>query len=1011
MTNPANQAITAPDLNSSHTGVTARAGIFIFIFMLSGLSGLIYESIWSHYLKLFLGHAAYAQSLVLAIFMGGMAGGAWLAGRFSVRWKNVLLGYALAEGLIGVSALLFHDLFDQFMQAAFVWIIPHLGSVAMVHAFKWTLAGLLILPQSILLGMTFPLMCAGVLRLLPNNSGKTIASLYFANSFGGAIGVLLSGYVLIAHVGLPGTIMLAGVVNILLALTVWLLTRQQTATLPARADVKDALRDRWFRILLVAAMITGAASFMYEIAWIRMLSMVLGSSTHAFELMLSAFIFGLAFGGLWIRRRIEMIADQVHYVAWVQMAMGVLAMLSLVMYGFTFELMHVALDSFSRTESGYLVFNTSSHLLALLVMIPATFCAGMTLPLMTNALLRNGNGESSIGSVYAANTVGAIIGVLLSVHVLISLIGVKGLVIVGGILDIGLGLALLRLTAYQQDNRKFYRLATVSVVTILLFISSVQLDPAQMASGVYRHGHAALPADSDILYHRDGKTATITLYASEDGNRVISTNGKPDAAIQMVGNQASGDEVTMVLAGTLPLAYHPEARTIANIGMGSGLTTHTLLGADSIERVDTIEIERAMVEGAKYFIPHVERAYSDPRSNIHIEDARTFFSTNGHSYDIIVSEPSNPWVSGVANLFTTEFYAGVTRYLAPDGLFVQWLQIYEIDTSLVASVLRALSGQFSDYVVYNTDSSNILIIARKEGSFDKPGVSVFADTALRESLERVNIRNVDDLLVRYIGNKSVLDPYFYGFGTPENSDYFPYLDQHAVKSRYLGHDAQQLNDLNMAPLPALEMLEPGRQGVVAANVSLNRNLNRTTALHQALQLRDVLARGIEPELIQSLEASGTRTESVILARLMLEQCTAHKHPQLWQKHMLRVAISLIPHLSSAELRPAWDALKTMPCYADLQSDQQHWIELLTSISARDGAAMARQAERLLVIDQYTQNSEIYGYLLAAAMLGHMQNDDPAMAMHAWNTHAARLLRGKMPGNFLRFLYLAAKTRH
>ena len=111
-------------MNSSHTGVTARASIFIFIFMLSGLSGLIYESIWSHYLKLFLGHAAYAQSLVLAIFMGGMAGGSWLAGRFSVRWKNVLLGYALAEGLIGVSALLFHDLFDQFMTPYYKEIVP-----------------------------------------------------------------------------------------------------------------------------------------------------------------------------------------------------------------------------------------------------------------------------------------------------------------------------------------------------------------------------------------------------------------------------------------------------------------------------------------------------------------------------------------------------------------------------------------------------------------------------------------------------------------------------------------------------------------------------------------------------------------------------------------------------------------------------------------------------------------------------------------------------------------------
>src|SRR6185369_874975 len=147
-------------------------GIFLLLFALSGFSGLIYESIWTDYLKLFLGHAAYAQTLVLAIFMGGMAIGSALSSRYSVRWKNLLLCYAATEGLIGLCALAFHTAFDLTTNFSFTTIIPHLNNPAIVTAFKWTISALMILPQSVLLGMTFPLMSAGILRLFPDKPGS-----------------------------------------------------------------------------------------------------------------------------------------------------------------------------------------------------------------------------------------------------------------------------------------------------------------------------------------------------------------------------------------------------------------------------------------------------------------------------------------------------------------------------------------------------------------------------------------------------------------------------------------------------------------------------------------------------------------------------------------------------------------------------------------------------------------------------------------------------------------------
>jgi hypothetical protein len=168
-------------------------------------------------------------------------------------------------------------------------------------------------------------------------------------------------------------------------------------------------------------------SLIYELAWIRLLSLVLGSSTHSFELMLSAFILGLALGGLWIRRRIERLADPIRSLANIQVAMGLLALATVPLYGKSFDLAQLILSALSRTEAGYQAFHFASHFICLLVMLPATICAGMTLPLLTYALLQRGGGERVIGAVYGANTLGSIAGVLLAVNLLMPLFGAKGL--------------------------------------------------------------------------------------------------------------------------------------------------------------------------------------------------------------------------------------------------------------------------------------------------------------------------------------------------------------------------------------------------------------------------------------------------------------------------------------------------------------------------------------------------------------------------------------------------------
>src|SRR5712692_2850422 len=255
--------------------------VFFLLFTVSGFTGLIYESIWSHYLKLFLGHAAYAQTLVLALFMGGMAIGSWLCSRWSAGWGNLLRGYAVAEGLIGIAALAFHPVFVTATDAAYESILPALGGEIPAMLFKWTLAGLLILPQSVLLGMTFPLMSAGLIRRYPAAPGESLAMLYFTNSFGASIGVLASGSVTRERRGPARPVHGGGALSPARGGAGSLRARGAAETMSARPGAgRDSEAAAPFRLFLAVALLTGAASFVFEIGWIRMLSLVLGSSTH-----------------------------------------------------------------------------------------------------------------------------------------------------------------------------------------------------------------------------------------------------------------------------------------------------------------------------------------------------------------------------------------------------------------------------------------------------------------------------------------------------------------------------------------------------------------------------------------------------------------------------------------------------------------------------------------------------------------------------------------------------------
>jgi predicted membrane-bound spermidine synthase len=955
---------------------------FYVLFTVSGFAGLIYESIWTHYLKLFLGHAAYAQSLVLVVFMGGMAAGAAWCARLSRRLANPLLVYAVVEAIIGAFALAFHPAFVATTDWAYASALPALEHEAAALAAKLVLACLLILPQSVLLGMTFPLMSAGLVRAHPAAPGESVAMLYFTNSLGAAAGVLASGFLLIAWVGLPGTLRVAGALNLFLAFAVWLLAR------PLPVLGKVSAQTEGSRLLLAVAFFTGLASFIYEIAWIRMLALVLGASTHSFELMLSTFILGLALGGLAVRRRVDRSASPERLLAWVQIAMGLAALATLPVYDFTFGLMEALMKGLARTATGYVLFNVSGQAIAALVMLPAAFCAGMTLPLITAALLRKGAGEAAIGRVYAANTLGAIAGVLVAVHLGLPLIGLKGTLIAGCAIDIALGVLLLRTSRVAA-----WRFAGGFCAAILLAVGiAVKLDANKMTAGVFRHGELAASRDAEILFSRDGKTATVHLVKYPEAVS-LRTNGKSDGSINLEpGGTRGTDEITMVLTGALPLALRPQIRSAAVIGIGTGLTTHTLLQSLDIERVDTVEIEAAMAQAARGFMPRNSGAFADPRGTILIDDAKTFFSTRGRRYELIVSEPSNPWVSGVSSLFTREFYRRIRAHLVPEGLLVQWIQLYEIDPSLVASVLRALGEEFPHYAVFAASDHDLLIVAAERPLPLPPRAEVFEHPGVASELWTVHVYSGGDFDARYLGNRATLEPLFASYGMPPNSDYAPVLDLNAARQRFMEKSATELVALLNAEVPLLELLEPGRgrrpvsplyQGAYA--------FERVESTRLAWYARDFLIGRRPPP-----EAVPTQLQKDLeLVKLRLLECHEPRELDVWLHGAIRVARALNPYLAADDAGAVWREIARAPCFAELHEFQQRWIELFRAVAARDAQRMAAHASRLLESTPEL-GVEAREYLVLAALSGHVAAGARPAALELWNAQKARLRASATP---------------
>jgi spermidine synthase len=561
-----------------------------------------------------------------------------------------------------------------------------------------------------------------------------------------------------------------------------------------------------------------------------------------------------------------------------------------------------------------------------------------------------------------------------------------------------LGLALVVMAS--RENRpelKRMAFACASCAAVLLFsVFTSKFDANLMSSGVFRYANVGA-TDTEVIYHEDGRTATVAISDTDNGRMLtITTNGKPDAAIGM-RDETTVDEMTMISAAVLPMLYRPHAKTMGIIGFGSGMSTHFVLGNPEIREVDTVEIEPAMVRAARYFGEKVERAYEDKRSNIIIDDAKSYFSTNRKKYEMIMSEPSNPWVSGVAALFSEEFYRFIPEHLSEDGLFVQWIQLYEITPELVASVVKSLLPHFADIQLFQGGQADLLMVASPKKTLPKVGELAFPQAwpqAFREEMAHRGFREDLDISALYFGNKEVLEAFAGLFpSAPKNSDYFPILQLEAPKARFKAAGMTFFVEIKNADWPFLEVFT-GFVPPPLEYAGLPEKM-RSPYLTMRKRAKEFRRRLTEQPQTRTDQPQTEESKLELLETLLVEHLktlgkTCHFHGDDTQGFhvLMQMARLTIPFLRAEDLDKLWLNPAWLFCQPeDLLSKE--YLAFIAASAGRDYPNVLLHGENLLKNENFSKDNDLIDYVLggtelAAFAVGNMARVEELEQQHAQN---------------------------
>lgn len=765
----------------------------LLLFFCSGATALVYEVLWSKYLSLMVGTTVHAQTLVLGVFMGGLALGNSLFGRSSKALKQPLLAYGYMELGIALYAAAFDWLF-QLADGLFVSVGSGLvGHASILLLIKGILSVCLLLIPTVLMGGTLPMLAAW-LQQNRSDSGRLTARFYSVNTLGAVCGAALAGFYLIKTLGLVPTALIAGLVNAAVGTIAIGLARRQLATAPRTAEPSPVTQAPPRFLLWSAALVavTGGVSMGLEILASRAFALIFGSSLQAFALVLIAFILGIGFGSAAIASprlrptNIQRLVVGLLLFAAVWVGVLVFHIESwMEFYGWTKVGM-------ARNETGYVYHQLLTAVMALVVLgIPAAVI-GAVLPLLMRAVSESAVFlGAEVGRLLTWNTLGAVVGVLLTGFVLMPVLGLRN-----AFVALASALAVVAVAQAAASRQRIITpfSAMVAAGVIALFFTGGERWKLVFSSGIYRSRETVYDPNLmekraryiRLLLYKDAADATITVEESVErpGHLFLRVNGKTDAS-------SHGDYATQVLMAHLPLMARPDAKDVFVLGLGSGITAGAVL-THPVERMIVAENCRPMITAASLFNKFNNGVLTNSKARIVNEDGRALLKLSAQKYDIIISEPSNPWTVGSSGIFSSEFYGIAANRLKEDGIMAQWFHVYEMDDATISMVLRTFCFVFPYVEIWDAGAGDLILLGRRE-PWQVPFENyerVLQRPAAREQLDKIGLRTVAQILTRQLASQRT------GFAIAGDgmvqSDYLPILEYVAPRSFFIGRRASLL---------------------------------------------------------------------------------------------------------------------------------------------------------------------------------------------------------------------------
>lgn len=728
-------------MNQTDTSFSpARQHLVYLLFFLSGMSGLIYEVLWiSRFGRLF-GHTSFAIGTVLASYMGGMALGSFLIGRVADRIRNHILAYARLEILIAILALLVYPalLILKPVYSAMSWPYDH----TLVNILRLVISLVILLPPTICMGGTLPVLTRGLTHQ-NSEAGQRLGFLYGLNTFGAVAGCATAGFYLLPSFGEYITLGSALFLNILVVVASLILSRSFIAPQAvSQSSTASTIKLKPAQLAaLLALALAGFASMSLEIAWSRLISLTLGSSVYSFTAMLSIYLFGLAIGGSISGSILRRFKPNPFWLA------GTLIVIAAVI---TFTLPYYSnistfIGLFNTAAKGHFEWILAAIVLvcAAVVLIPAILM-GTTIAFTLSIANEGSKIGRNTGVVYAANTFGGIAGSLLAGFTLLPLMGMQNVFLF--CIACYITAALLVALFYLPRHRIASIISIILLGAIALTARNIDRWPVySLTQATYLYGITDDSKFTETVFHRDGVSCTVTVDRYPNGVHTMRLNGKADSSTH-------GDMGNQLMTGHLGMFFKPDATNVLVIGYGSGVSAAAALQYQA-ERVYCAEMEKAVIEADPFFNVVNHSPLEDPRFRVMIEDGRNVIETTPEVFDVIISEPSNPWMAGIANLFTQDYYEECKDQLTEDGVICQWLQAYSTSVDDFKMIMKTFGSVFPHHAIFRVSSADYLLIgAEKELQPDMVTIqkAIMANPNIQNDLDAYcESSDIRALMVRY----------------------------------------------------------------------------------------------------------------------------------------------------------------------------------------------------------------------------------------------------------------------